>query len=134
MRCTIRVINFSTKASDSSQISEEVCRQYLNTKEAQEDLEAHRMIGSLTHRVRNVAALGYAPEVTANLKKTVSKDDGLLLIDSNCPPTHYIDKLWIENGSLWAELQIFDEEGFDDQRLIIKFKKILVIRVIRAKK
>ena len=127
MRCKVRVLKFGTKASDGSLIGESVVRSYLETPECIEDLKAHRMIGSLTHRVRNISALGYSSETASNLKKTIAKDDGLLLIDSNCPPTHYVDKLWIENGALWAELQIFDEEGFDDQAVqaIRRLKSLL---------
>lgn len=138
MRCKVRVLKFGTRASDGSVINEGVVREYLSTPSFQEDLAAHRMIGSLTHRVRNISAAGYSPEVAANLRKTVAKDDALLLIDSNCPPTHYIDKLWIENGALWAEIQIFDESGFDDQTIqairrltsILKYSEIGISCVI----
>jgi len=127
MKCIVRLLKFGSTASDGSQIPESVIREYIESPEAQEDLENHRMIGSLTHRVRNISAENYTSEVANSLKKTVGRDDGLLLLDSNCAPTHYIEKLWIENGGLYAQAHIFDEDGFDDNTVqaIRRLKSLL---------
>ena len=127
MKCIVRLLKFGSTASDGSQIPESVVREYIESPEAQEDLKNHRMIGSLTHRVRNIAAENYTTEVANSLKKTVGRDDGLLLLDSNCAPTHYIEKLWIENGGLYAQAHIFDESGFDDNTIqaIRRLKSLL---------
>ena len=127
MKCIVRLLKFGSTASDGSQIPESVVREYIESPEAQEDLKNHRMIGSLTHRVRNITAENYTTEVANSLKKTVGRDDGLLLLDSNCAPTHYIEKLWIENGGLYAQAHIFDESGFDDNTIqaIRRLKSLL---------
>ena len=127
MKCIVRLLKFGSTASDGSQISEPVVREYIESPEAQEDLENHRMIGSLTHRVRNISAENYTQEVANSLKKTVGRDDGLLLMDSNCAPTHYIERLWISDGCLFAEAKVFDEEGFDDNTVqaIRRLKSLL---------
>jgi hypothetical protein len=85
------------------------------------------MIGSLTHRVRNIKAQDFSESVASNLSKTVGKDDGIILLDSGCSPTHYIDKMWIENGAWWAEVQIYDENDFDDKakQAILRIKGLL---------
>jgi hypothetical protein len=106
MKCIVRLLKFGSTASDGSQIPESVVREYIESPEAQEDLKNHRMIGSLTHRVRNISAENYTAEVSNSLKKTIGRDDGLLLLDSNCAPTHYIERLWIDGGCLFAEAKI----------------------------
>jgi hypothetical protein len=116
MRVKVRILKFGSHASDGSVVSSDVVKQYLDSPEAQESIRAHRMIGSLTHRVRNIKAQDFSESVASNLSKTIGMDDGMLITTGNggCPPTHYIDKMWIENGAWWAEIQIYDENDFDD--------------------
>lgn len=127
MRVKVRILKFGLHASDGSIVSSDVVKQYLDSPEAQEAIRAHRMIGSLTHRVRNIKAQDFSESVASNLSKTVGKDDGMILLDSGCPPTHYIDKMWIENGAWWAEVQIYDENDFDDKakQAILRIKGLL---------
>ncbi len=114
MRCKVRVLGFDKPASDGSVITYQVVEEYLRNPDTKKELEAHRMLGGLTHRARNILS-NFPGDQAANIKKTAGSDDSLLMLDSNCPPTHYVDKLWIEDGALWAEAQILDEEGFDDK-------------------
>jgi len=127
MRVKVRILKFGSHASDGSVVSSDVVKQYLDSPEAQESIRAHRMIGSLTHRVRNIKAQDFSESVASNLSKTVGKDDGIILLDSGCSPTHYIDKMWIENGAWWAEVQIYDENDFDDKakQAILRIKGLL---------
>ena len=127
MRVKVRILKFGSHASDGSVVSQDVVKQYLDSPEAQESIRAHRMIGSLTHRVRNIKAQDFSESVASNLSKTVGKDDGMILLDSGCPPTHYIDRMWVENGSWWSEIQIYDENDFDDKakQAILRIKGLL---------
>lgn len=127
MRVKIRVLRFDSHASDGSVVSERVIRNYLDTPEAQESLKAHRMLGGLTHRIRNINASGLNESVCNALKTTIGRDDSGLLIDSGATFTHYVTDLFIENGALWAIIQIFPEDGFDDKTIqaIRRIKSLL---------
>lgn len=127
MKIKVRVLKFGTHASDGSVVSENVIRNYLNTPEAQEAIRTHRMLGGLTHRIRNVLASGLNESTCKALKSTIGRDDSGLILDSGATYTHYVTDLYIENGALWAIAQIYDEEGFDDKTIqaIRRIKSLL---------
>lgn len=127
MKVKVRVLKFGNRASDGSQVNEDVVRNYLNTPEAQEHLNAHRMLGGLTHRIRNISASGLNEATCKALKTTVGRDDSGLLVDSGATYTHYVTDLFIENGALWCILQILPEDGFDDKTIqaIRRIKSLL---------
>jgi hypothetical protein len=127
MKVKVRVLKFGTHASDGSQVSENTIRDYLNTPEAQESIKTHRMLGGLTHRIRNINASGFSEATCKALKTTIGKDDTGLLIDSGITFTHYVTDLFIENGALWAIIQILPEDGFDDKTVqaIRRIKSLL---------
>ena len=114
MRCKCKVLSVNgVPASDGSIIPFEVMNDYINSQKCQEDLKLHRMIGSLTHRSRSIAA--NLPDQAALLSKTIGKDDSLIIVSDKTPsPTHYIDKLYIEDGWLWCEIELLKEDGLDD--------------------
>lgn len=114
MRCKCKVLSVNgVPASDGSIVPIDVMNSYLNSQECQEALRDHKMIGSLTHRSRSVQA--NFPESASTLQKTVGKDDSLIIVSDKAPtPTHYIEDLYVENGWLWAEIKILDEDGMDD--------------------
>lgn len=101
-------------ASDSSIIPRHVVEEYLASDKYKEDIAKKRMLGSLTHLVRNWAAQNkYNPSVAS---KTAGKDDQLMLVGV-ASPTHYIDRVWIEDSDQWVycTATILSEEGMDDQ-------------------
>lgn len=114
MRCKCKVLSVSgTPASDGSIVPYDVMESYLNSQECKDALRDHKMIGSLSHRCRNIQA--NFPETSPALSKTVGKDDSLIIVSEKAPtPTHFIDKLYIEDGWLWCEIKILDETGMDD--------------------
>ena len=114
MRCKCKVLSVNgVPASDGSIVPIDVMNSYLNSQECQEALRDHKMIGSLTHRSRSIQA--NFPESASTLQKTVGKDDSLIIVSDKAPtPTHYIEDLYVENGWLWAEIKILDEDGMDD--------------------
>lgn len=116
MRCKCKLFNVvGIPASDGSIIPRDVVEQYINSEKYRNDIESRNMLGALTHRVRN---LSNAPTSAGTaLSKTIGKDDLLLLPDVSAP-THYIEKVYIENdGWCYADIKILDEEGFDDNAI-----------------
>lgn len=116
MRCKIKVLSVNgIPASDGSIVPRDVMQQYIDSAECKKDLEDHVMLSSLTHACRAVQSI--YPD-NPGLSKVISKDDSLLLIGDNkinVTPTHYVDKLYIENdGWLYAEIQFLKEDGLDD--------------------
>lgn len=113
MRCKIKMLSVNgVPASDGSLVTADVMNDYINSQECQKALANHTMMGSLTHRCRNITTV--FPD-KPELKKTVGKDDSLLIVNSEAPtPTHYIDDLFIEDGWLWGYITILPEDGFDD--------------------
>ena len=116
MRCKIKVLSVNgIPASDGSIVPRDVMQQYIDSAECKKDLEDHVMLSSLTHACRAVQSI--YPD-NPGLSKVIAKDDSLLLTgDSkiNVTPTHYVDKLYIENdGWLYAEVQFLKEDGLDD--------------------
>jgi hypothetical protein len=99
-------------ASDGSIIPRRVIEEYLASDKYKSDIETHKMLGSLTHRVRNWAT---QTKYTPAIAKTAGKDDQLLCVDV-AAPTHYISKIWINDSDQWvyAEAVILNEEGMDD--------------------
>lgn len=87
---------------------------YINSQECKDALRDHKMIGSLSHRCRSIAS-AFPDHADTILTKTVGKDDSLIIVNEQAPaPTHYIDDLYIEDGWLWCEIKILEEEGMDD--------------------
>lgn len=116
MRCKIKVLSVNgIPASDGSIVPRDVMQQYIDSEECKKDLRDHVMLSSLTHACRAVQSI--YPD-NPGLSKVISKDDSLLLLGDNkinVTPTHYVDKLYIENdGWLYAEIQFLKEDGLDD--------------------
>ena len=116
MRCKIKVLSVNgIPASDGSIVPRDVMQQYIDSAECKKDLEDHVMLSSLTHACRAVQSI--YPD-NPGLSKVIAKDDSLLLTGDNkinVTPTHYVDKLYIENdGWLYAEVQFLKEDGLDD--------------------
>lgn len=100
-------------ASDGSEISRHVIEEYLASDKYKNDILGKKMLGSLTHRVRNWATQQkYAPSIA----KTAGKDDQLLTVGI-ASPTHYISDMWIDNSDQWVyvEATLLDEDGMDDE-------------------
>jgi len=114
MRCKCRVLSVAgIPASDGSIVSQDVMEAYLRSEECQTALEMHKMIGSLSHRARALNA--NFPDTGATLSKVVGKDDSMIIVSDKAPaPTHYVDKMYIEDGWLICEIELLDETVMDD--------------------
>lgn len=114
MRCKCKVLSVAgIPASDGSIVPIEVMESYLRSDACQEALRMHKMIGSLTHRARAIKS-NFA-ETGSELSKVIGKDDSLISMLPGAPcPTHYVDKLYIEDGWLWAEIELLDPSVMDD--------------------
>lgn len=116
MRCKCKLFNVSgIPASDGSIVPRDVVETYLNSEDYRNAIESKKMLGSLTHRARNLAN---APQTAgAALSKTIGKDDMMLLVGVSSP-THYVERLYIENdGWCYADIKILEETGLDDQAI-----------------
>lgn len=116
MRCKCKLFNVAgIPASDGSVIPRDVVEAYLNSEKYRNDVESRNMLGSLTHRARNLAN---APSSAGNaLNKTIGKDDMMLLVGVSSP-THYVEKLYIERDNwCYADIKILEEEGLDDDAI-----------------
>lgn len=116
MRCKCKLFSVAgIPASDGSVIPRDVVEQYLSSEKYRNDIESRNMLGTLTHRVRNLAN---APSSAGTaLQKTVGKDDLMLMVDV-AAPTHYVERLYIENdGWCYADIKVLEEEGFDDNAI-----------------
>lgn len=112
MRCKCKILSLTEPASDGSLVSREVVEAYLNSEECKEALRLHKMLGTLTHRSRSVVS--NFPD-NAQLTKVIGSDDSALIVSEKAPsPTHYVEKLYIEDGWLWGIIKILDETGMDD--------------------
>lgn len=113
MRCKCKILSLSEPASDGSMVSREVIETYLNSEECKEALRLHKMLGTLTHRSRSV--ISNFPESGAQLSKVIGSDDSALVVSEKAPaPTHYVEKLYIEDGWLWGVIKLLEEDGMDD--------------------
>ena len=114
MKCICKLFALDKPAKDGSVIPTEVCRRYIESNECKEDLEKRKMLGSLTHRSRNLQNIGN--DLKSNsISKTIGADDMNLIPESGCScPTHYIESMWIEDGWLMGVIHLLDEEGMDD--------------------
>ena len=102
-------------ASDGSIIPRHVIEEYLASDKYRADIAGKKMLGSLTHRVRNWSTQSkYTPAIA----KTAGKDDQLLTVGV-ASPTHYIDRMWIEDSDQWVyvEATLLDEAGMDDEAI-----------------
>ena len=116
MRCKCKLFSVSgIPASDGSIIPRDVVETYLNSEDYKNAIESRKMLGSLTHRARNLAN---APQTAgAALTKTIGKDDMMLLVGVSSP-THYVERLYIENdGWCYADIKILEETGLDDEAI-----------------
>lgn len=116
MRCKCKLFSVSgIPASDGSIIPRDVVETYLNSEEYRNAIESKKMLGSLTHRARNLAN---APQSAgSDLRKTIGKDDMMLLVGVSSP-THYVERLYIENdGWCYADIKILEETGLDDEAI-----------------
>lgn len=117
MRCKCKLFNVAgVPASDGSIIPRDVVETYLNSEEYRNAIESRKMLGTLTHRARNLAN---APQSAgAALSKTIGKDDMMLLVGLSSSPTHYIEDMYIENdGWCYANIKILEETGLDDEAI-----------------
>ena len=113
MRCKCKILSLTEPASDGSLVSREVIEAYINSDECKEALRLHKMLGTLTHRSRSVVS--NFPEQGASLSKVIGSDDSALVVSEKAPaPTHYVEKLYIEDGWLWGVLKVLEEDGMDD--------------------
>ena len=127
VRCKVLGIGERFPASDGSVLPKEVLLEYLNSDTYAETVRQKSMVSSLTHRCRNLSAV--FPDKPA-LKQTIGKDDSMLIVNESSPtPTHYVEKLYIneEDGWLWADLVVLDENLFDDvaKQNIMRLKGLL---------
>ena len=116
MRCKCKLFSVSgIPASDGSIIPRDVVETYLNSEDYKNAIESRKMLGSLTHRARNLAN---APQTAGTaLTKTIGKDDMMLLVGVSSP-THYVERLYIENdGWCYADIKILEETGLDDEAI-----------------
>lgn len=115
MRCKCKLFNVAgIPASDGSVIPREVLEAYLNSEEYKNAIESKKMLGSLTHRARN---LSNAHQTNGALSKTIGKDD-LMLIIGESSPTHYVENIYTENdGWCYADIKILEETGLDDEAI-----------------
>lgn len=116
MRCKCKLFSVSgIPASDGSIIPRDVVETYLNSEEYKNAIESKKMLGSLTHRARNLAN---APQSAGTaLNKTIGKDDMMLIVGVSSP-THYVERLYIENdGWCYADIKILEETGLDDEAI-----------------
>ena len=113
LRCKILSVS-GVPASDGSIVPREVVESFIASNVCQEALRKHKLLGTLTHRSRTIASI--FPDKAAALSKCIAKDDSLLIVSDEAPaPTHYISDLSVENdGWLWGELTILNEEGLDE--------------------
>lgn len=112
MEVRVKLLSFNEPASDGSHIPVEVVRQYLESNEYKNAIASHQMLGTLTHRARNIAT--GAKSLNPGVKSTIGKDDMLLDI-SDAAPTHYITSLEVGNdGWLYANAKVLDEESLDE--------------------
>lgn len=117
MRCKCKLFNVAgIPASDGSIIPRDVLETYLNSEEYKNAIESRKMLGTLTHRARNLAN---APQSAgAALSKTIGKDDMMLLVGLSSSPTHYIESIYVENdGWCYANIKILEETGLDDEAI-----------------
>lgn len=113
MKITVKLFSVGgIPASDGSIIPRRVIEEYLASDKYKDDIEGRKLLGSLTHRVRNWATQStYAPAIAS----TAGKDDQLLCVDVSAP-THYITKIYINDSDQWvyADANILEEDGMDD--------------------
>lgn len=114
MRCKCKLFDTNSPASDGSIVSRDVIEQYLASEDYRKIIASHSTLGALSHRARDLKNL--PPEAGSNLKNTVGKDDSLIIIAEGAPaPTHYIERIYLENdGWCYADIKILEEDGLDD--------------------
>lgn len=127
MKCRCKILSTREPASDGSMVSIPVLEEYLNSDACQEALKMKKMVGTLTHRSRNIQAV--FPD-KPGLQKTVGKDDSIIIVSENAPaPTHVITDLFInrEDGWLYGDIEILNEESFDEiaKQNILRLKGML---------
>lgn len=116
MQVIVKLFNVNgIPASDGSIINRHVIEEYLASDKYKTDISGRKMVGSLTHRCRNWSTQKvYDPSIS----RTVGKDDSLLTIGI-ASPTHYVDKMWIDdsNGWVYVKATLLDEEGLDEEAI-----------------
>lgn len=126
MNVKVRLFSLTQPAADGSMIGERELTQYLESNQYREDVENRTMLGGLSHRLRSIEN---APESirTGMLSKTIGKDDLLVFCPEIGAPTHYIERLYIEDGWCMADIHILDEDGADDvqKQHILRLKSML---------
>lgn len=115
MRLKARLFSLTKPASDGSIISESVLNQYLASEDYQKAIENRSMLGTLTHRLRS---LENAPAdiKTGALTKTIGKDDLIVFTPEIGAPTHYIERLYIEDDWCMCDIKVLDENEYTDSK------------------
>lgn len=114
MICKCKLFSVSgIPASDGSIIPREALETYLMSDDYRNAIQSRKMLGSLTHRARDLAN---APaSAGSKLTKTVGKDDMMLMVGVSAP-THYVTDITCENdGWAYAVIRILEETGMDDE-------------------
>lgn len=113
MEFKVKLLSFSEPASDGSRVSRSVVEQYLSSDLYKNEIASRKMLGTLTHRARNV--VNGVKNLNPNVKGTIGKDD-LMLELGEASPTHYITKLECGNDDwLYAYAKILDTEDLDSE-------------------
>ena len=102
-------------ASDGSVIPREVFEAWLNDPETRKDIEAHKLLGSMSHLCRSKTALKTTFNQAA--ASTIGNGDSMLLVGNNTAPTHYIDDIWVDESDLWVHCSatLLDPSVMDDE-------------------
>lgn len=102
-------------ASDGSIIPRHVVEEYLASDGYKQAISGRKMLGTLTHRARNIAA--GVKNLNSSISNVCGKDDLLLSLGEGTAPTHYITGLEINDSDSWvyATAKILPEETMDDE-------------------
>lgn len=126
MRIKVKLFSLTEPASDGSMIPRNVVEEYLSSDRYKKAIADHTMLGTATHRVRSIAT--GAKDLNPGIAKTIGKDDLLLTLGQGTAPTHYIEKLEINDLDnwvyAWAQLlpDTLDTEG---NELLKRLKTLL---------
>ena len=104
-------------ASDGSIIPRHVVEEYLASDGYKQAISGRKILGTLTHRARNIAA--GVKNLNSSISNVCGKDDLLLSLGEGTAPTHYITGLEINDSDSWvyATAKILPEETMDDEAI-----------------
>lgn len=105
MRVLVRLLDYTTTASDGSRIPREAIEKYINSDKCKETLEKGLVNGGITHENRVL------PE-DSGLKGVVGRDDNMLRCNNI---THVIESMYLEGTNLMGVLRFLDESTMDKE-------------------